>query len=529
MIGLAQPNYRNVIVTEKGYNNDIIQTLNSRFSQAVDQTKNVTFSGNSLYEKGRAIYNYLRNSVAYKKDDAGKQIIQLPSRLILDTKQGDCKSKALAAAAFMYNNGFSNVRLRYSSYSATNNTPTHVYAVGSDTLGNDIIIDPVFKKYNAEVPYTNKQDYKMQISVLSGPPALIKTQSQLVNIPKKNAIELAKKIVKSGKIKAGTLAIVALKNFIARSENGPFISYSDDQLRKYQNLLIKRLPTIKNSFIKMIFQNEIDKIQNNTWRGILSNSLQNESAEITGLREDIEIGFLKKIRKKLKKVSLKKIVRGVKTVGLIVPRKSFLAMVALNVRGIATRLSKLSDSEIKKLWVNRFGGKFSVLQSAIKKGSKKRPLFGASKKIKAIKGIGYIVDDNSSDIGAIDAATAGVIVAAAPILVAFIRLLKRKGIPEDNAGAGGGVPGESGDFPEAEGMAQDQKSNLNQWVDTAVDVAKATGLIPDKPLTANEQQVNDAIPGDDYTNVEQEGTKFKINPVILIGGAAAAFLLLRKK
>ena len=94
---------------------------------------------------------------------------------------------------------------------------------------------------------------------------------------------------------------------------------------------------------------------------------------------------------------------------------------ALNVRGLAKRLSKLSAIGKKNLWENKFGGKLSVLEGAIKRGLKKKPLFGASKKVKAIKGIGYVIDEGNV-IGAepvSTVSTAAIIAAAAPILVAL--------------------------------------------------------------------------------------------------------------
>lgn len=541
MQGLALPEYKKTIVSEKGYNSDIIKALNDRFPQAVEQTKNVTFSGSSLYEKGRAIYNYIRGRVQYRKDDPGKQIIQLPSRLILDTKKGDCKSKALAAAAFMYNNGFRNIRLRYTGYSATDNTPTHVYAVGADESGRDIIIDPVYRQYNAEVPYQSKKDYQMQISVLSGPPVRQERAVTMVkqSSPKRklNLRELANKVIASGRLKPNTLAYTATKNFLIRAEGAKTMDYPDATLLRYRMKLEKRLPEVKNPFVARMMAEEINLIKNRNWRGVLANLNESESSEISGLRDEIEIGFLKKLRKGIKKatkkISLRKIVRGVKTVGLIVPRKAFLAMVSLNVRGIAKRLSMLSESEIKKIWEQRFGGKYSVLKKAISKGKKKRSLFGSSKKVKSIKGIGYVVDESNSGIGE-PVSTAAIIAAAAPILVAFVALLKKKGIPEDTSGSGGGVPGESGNFPEADGQAQEQKGPLNNFIDNAVEIARATGIIPDKPMNSTEKQVDDAIPGDDFTDVESQtaansGASFKINPLLLVGAAGAAFLLMKKK
>jgi hypothetical protein len=529
MRGLSAPDMRNTIVTRSGYNSDIIEALNSRFPLALEQSKNVRFSGGTLLEKGRAIYNYLKNTVAYKKDDPGKQVIQLPSRMILDTKSADCKSLALASAVFMANNGFKNVALRYASYQANDPTPTHVYAVGYDQGGNEIIIDPVYKQFNKQVPYQHKIDYPMQISVLSGVndsrPAVIKRPMD----PVKRANILLTKV------KPGGLVANVLKNYINQANPlyRPVMRYNEMQLAQYAKRLNKLLLKGKiPAFVANLISAEIKAIQNRQFAGII---ITEGSAEINGIREDIGRLSLKKIGKKLKravkKLSPKNLLKGVKTVGLVVPRKAFLSMVALNVRGIASRLSKLNTDDLKKLWVDRFGGKLSVLQGAISRGKGKRPLFGASKKVRAIKGIGYVVDDAGNDIGVEPATTAAIIAAAAPIAISFIKLLKGKGVPDVAESAEN--PGESGDFPEAEGLAQDQKGGILDYISKATEIARETGIIPDAPLNANNAKVDAAIPGDDYNDMLEKpaapGTGFKINPLILVGAAAGAYLLLRKK
>jgi hypothetical protein len=43
---------------------------------------------------------------------------------------------------------------RYASYSFLNSTPSHVY-----TFSPNLVIDGVFSKFNAEVPYYYKKDY----------------------------------------------------------------------------------------------------------------------------------------------------------------------------------------------------------------------------------------------------------------------------------------------------------------------------------------------------------------------------------
>lgn len=616
MKGLATPNMQNRVVTKSGYNNDIIKTLNGMFPVAVEQTKGVRFSGDNLTQKGRAIWNYLNKNIQYKKDDPGKQVIQSPSRMILDTKAADCKSKALAAAAFMQNNGFKDVALRYASYNPIDQTPTHVYSVAKDEQGNEIIVDPVYKQYNREVPYKYKKDYKMEISVLSGigqtkgseqamivrrlsPSAFSPGGSSASDVRPTDAssagrprivrttgggrgawvkgarsadpVRQAQIILASGKIKPGSVAHNVLVNYIGRKTGtGRFMAYNPDQLNKYTSKLADAAQKLRSPFIRALIGSEQAMIQSGTFTG---NVVVSESAAIAGIREDIGRFSLKKIVKKVtrqvkqaardviknpgqaikkgvksalrdvKKIKIKDVLKGVKAVGLVVPRKAFLGLVALNVRGIATRMSKLSSDELKKIWVQKFGGSLPTLMNTIKTGQKKKPLFGASKKVKGIKGIGYVVDDGDG-IGFTGVEIAGMIAAAAPIMVAVVAALKGKGIPEvvEAAGEAAQKLGESGNFPEADGMAQDQKPGVADYIKSALNIATATGIIPDRPLTPQQSLIDQAIPGDDHTEMMPgqtggggflstgSGTGFKLNPMILVGAAGvAALLLMRKK
>jgi hypothetical protein len=526
MIELGRPDYQDKMITATGVNPDIIYALNSHFQKAVEQSKDVRFSGRDGLTIGRAIYNYVRNNVRYVKDPAGKQIIKLPARLIRDIKHGDCKSMALASAAFMAVNGFKNVRFRYASYDPKDPTPSHVYAVGTYN-GRQIIIDPVYRLFNQEVPYKHYKDYPMEISVLSGMPT---RNSGMVlrnvnNSPARvSADDRLYRLLEN--LPQGGFRYNVVANAITRRKgNVNFPRYTPDQLNIYRRRLEMIRPQIKTQLLASLVDAEISLLSNGSFTG---NVITQYSADIRGIYGDIGFLKLKKIKKALKKISFKNIFKGVKTVGLVIPRKSFLALVALNFRGLAKRLTQLSDSDLKSLWVDKFGGKLSVLKSAINNGKNKKPLFGASKKVKAIKGIGVIIDEGDNTIGGPPVAAAAIIASAAPILVAIIRKLKGKGIPEVPES---GASAESGDFPEAEGLARDTQPGLMDYFNQAVGLAKETGIIPDPVKTGRDNQIDQAIPGDDHQDnfAEGDGSGFKVNPLLLVGAGVGAYLLLRKK
>ena len=532
MRGLAQPNYSNRVISNKGYNNDIISTLNSKFSAAVEQSKDVKFSGKNDTEKARAIWNYLKNNVAYKKDDAGTQVIQLPSRMILDTKAADCKSFGLAAAAFMYGAGIKNVRLRYTSYRSDDTTPSHVYAVATAENGSTIIVDPVFKQFNKELPFQHYKDYPMQISVLSGVegPSLMKTsrmvtKSAMMKRPG-DAVTRAKAILASGKLTPGGVMHNVLSNVIARTMATAFIKYNSVQLEAYKKVILQRILKIKNPFLKSMLEREIYLINNGTFSGNIVGNRSKSVSDMTG-----EIGKFS-FKKLAKKISPKNILKAIKKVGLVVPRKAFLALVALNVRGLAKSLSVFSDSELQKIWVKKFGGELKTLKNTIKKGKNKKALLGASKKVRAIKGIGYVVDDNNG-IGLAETTIAAIVAAAAPILAVIVSAIVKKTKGSKAAGDAALLLPQAAKelataFPE---VANSITPGLPEYIDKAVTAAQNFGIIPDRPLSTNEAAVNaNLMPGDDNAPTAGPTTSFLPKPAILIGAAAVgAFLLLRKK
>ena len=99
------------------------------------------------------------------------------------------------------------------------------------------------------------------------------------------------------------------------------------------------------------------------------------------------------LKKALKKVSLnnirkdlKKVVRIAKVGTFLLPRQSFIGLVALNYRGLAWKLEAVEygnnqnlKNKLKDKWVRRLGGNYSKLVGAINKGRRKKPFFCGKK------------------------------------------------------------------------------------------------------------------------------------------------------
>jgi hypothetical protein len=125
-----------------------------------------------------------------------------------------------------------------------------------------------------------------------------------------------------------------------------------------------------------------------------------------------------------------------KKVALTPARGPFLGLVALNFRGIASKLDRLNQNKpevVKKFWL-RLGGAPDKLIGAINKGKEKKPLFG--QKINGATQVAYLGEPVTAS---------ALIVAAGGILAALQQLFKKEGIPlEENLAEEGTLPIDDG-------------------------------------------------------------------------------------
>lgn len=263
------------------------------------------------------VCRYVRSLVTYKQDGFQEQKIQLPARLLHDTKKGDCKSISLAVlsiiSALGYKGGFS-----FASYKP-NKIPTHVYNFVLDNSGKKVSFDACVDSLQESPRYTYKKN--MEVTYLAGSPVMIESDPYYIGRKRK----------------------------------------------------------------------------------------KNKDKPKTG-----------------------------KKIFLAPARGAFLSLVALNVRGLATKLQQSiqKGSDKTKAFWTKVGGDFDKLQKSINKGAKKKPLFGIKKK-KGISGITdseyYLSYPEEYYIGIEPAtltAAAAALAAASPILLAVAKLFKSQQIPE---------------------------------------------------------------------------------------------------
>jgi len=141
--------------------------------------------------------------------------------------------------------------------------------------------------------------------------------------------------------------------------------------------------------------------------------------------------FFQKAKEKLKKFGKFQL-----KFALAPSRNSFLAIVGLNVRSLATRMKlamQKDEAGLKKFWEN-IGGNYQKLKNTIEKGARKKRL-------------------GEAEIGALPAIGAA-IVAATPLIMKIASFLKKLGIKsEDLKKAAGSV---------AKGLAKKAAGNINK-------------------------------------------------------------------
>jgi hypothetical protein len=158
---------------------DIISALCAAVPAAVNQVKPyieniLTATGDPVKDTERAC-RYVRGLVSYKQDGFSEQKIQLPARLLKDTKVGDCKSFSLAVLSIItamgYKGGF-----RFSSYKQ-NKIPTHVYNFVFDNSGKKITFDACVESLKESPRYTYIKD--MEVTYLAGSPIMVDSYDYL--------------------------------------------------------------------------------------------------------------------------------------------------------------------------------------------------------------------------------------------------------------------------------------------------------------------------------------------------------------
>jgi len=346
---VEQPDYKTNVLYVDAFNSDIIKALNSLVPGAASKVKKLApeFAGASPRLTAYKIWRFLRKHGRYVRDSNEAQNIREPNRFIYDTflkkNSGDCKSFTLFTVSILRALGLP-AFIKYAGYIPGLEKPSHVYAYTLDTNGQPVIIDGCYPSFNREKKFTYSQTFNtdtMKVASLSSP-----------QINREKALKFYRQCspVQKRQIRA--------------------------RLRTKRDLINGTGEVIESQVIE-------DVIDGIPYRTVIAARKKRTPAEKKAARAK---------RKAKTKKGLKKFGTGVKFIALGAGRGAFLALVALNVSGWASKFVKLQntklpngknafDSTVLVKW-KKMGGLEKLLRKAIAKGAKKKPLF-LSKKAKA--------------------------------------------------------------------------------------------------------------------------------------------------
>lgn len=120
--------------------------------------------GLNTYDACEKLWYFVKNHIAYKKDERGIEQVRSPRRLIHDaTGDCDCFTTFIGTCLSALNIPVINRITKYKE-----NYFQHIYPIVPIGNGKYIVMDCVVDSFNYEEPYTEKKDYKMDLQFLDG-------------------------------------------------------------------------------------------------------------------------------------------------------------------------------------------------------------------------------------------------------------------------------------------------------------------------------------------------------------------------
>lgn len=219
--------------------------------------------------------------------------------------------------------------------------------------------------------------------------------------------------------------------------------------------------------------NRYTKIEDMQTRIIAGVPVLSEVDEISGRGRE-----RRKARREERRAQGKGFGQRAKKIALAPARGAFLVITGANFRGLATKLKKVSPDKLAGFW-GKLGGDKKKLEAAINQGASKKPLLGMN---------------GPEQIGSVGAAIA----AAAPVVIAAVKLLKDAGID-----------------------GQDILAVVKKEAPDAEPLGDFEATDPETPEAA---ALTKKTPGPDVSSAS-----FQVNPLLIVGGLAAVYFLTRKK
>jgi hypothetical protein len=528
------PDERDRVIIKDGEVTDTVELMEKVVWKYLDDTKRIAplLMRPSTHETCQAIWEFIHNFIQYKLDQRGLEQLRRPARSWAERATGvDCDCMSIFTSSILTNLKIPH-SFRITKYSQ--DSWQHVYVIVPIAGANNYcVIDAVVSEFNYEKKYTDKMDYNMNlkginVAVLSGVSG--NDHYEAVMATSLSGIGLGATTNQSDLDKLYQ-NLVATRNAVA--QNPSLVSTVDDPqaLIKMLDYAIQYWYTDKrNEALDILAKNEAQlNLQNgvNTMNGL---NYDPDDLALSGINVK---GFFTNVKKTVKtvgqkvgqaaKVAVKAVVKYNPL--SIAARGGFLLAMKLNLGKMASKLkwaygtqqqaaaknvsagtwqkSKDALVKVEKLFADKLQGSRDALKNAILKG-------------RAGNLSGYVEEQMSGYLG--DPASATVIAAAAPVIIATIKILKESGLigKDENVDMNTLTSEVSSDPGAAEAAAEFQQTDSNAIEKMAMTTNPETSLAP--ATTSNDPSATPKASGGGIMNF------IKTNPVpAVIGGGLLAF------
>lgn len=541
-------NRRDILVNDQDVS-DIITGILTTHAQYANQYDKIApyFIGSNNYQTGANIWHFLKKNVPYKVEPEKAQMLKAPAAIVTGSINGrtntsDCKNMSLFTggilAAINRAGGRINWCYRFASYKLWDKIPQHVFCVINPDTKNEIWVDAVLPSYNNKKQYyykIDKQPKNMALVALSG------TDDNIIAGKKRQAKKAAKKESKAAKKAANK---EKRKNFFKKLK---------EKVKKAGKFVLKYNPataTSRNAFLLLTKVNtrslatNLKKLKDsgNTeaqtfWTKIGGN--------VSALNNAIESGAKKKrlgvICGQVRRFQTSEVNKSRRSKRDINTDEKPKIQRFADKPPMQTKLQRFADQQQSGARMRRMveirtirkdaGGTEAALTAFVPTAVAPalQPMTRSGSSSYSGGGGGYArdndapteetfaaeevsedlldnIDEDGNTIG--EAVTAGAIAAAAPIVIAIVKLLSKNKISD---------PGENKNLIDDVTAAGEEAG-----ADAADDIEKeAQGIetpTGDKIIQGTKQQPAAAAT-----------KKLPLMPILLVGGGLLAFSLLKKK
>ena len=440
------PDERDRIIIDDGEVTDTVELMEKVVWKYLDDTKRIAplLMRPSTLETCQAIWEFIYNYIQYKLDKRGLEQLRRPARSWAERSTGvDCDCMSIFASSIL-----TNLKIPHSFRITKYNQDSwqHVYViVPIKGENNYCVIDAVVSEFNYEKKYTDKMDYIMNlkginVAVLSG----VSSNDHYDAVMATSLSGIGATTNQSDLDKLYQNLVVT-RNAIA--QNPSMVSSVDDPqaLIKMLDYAIQYWYTDKrNEALDILSKNESQLNLRNGLTTMNGMDLDPDDLALSGINVK---GFFTNIKKTVKTVGQKvgqAAKAAVKAVVKFNPlsiaaRGGFLLAMKLNLGKMASKLkwayatqqqaaskninaanwqkSKNALAKVENLFSDKLQGSKTALKNAILKG-------------RAGNLSGIVEEQMSGYLG--DPASATVIAAAAPVIIATIKILKDSGLIGQN-------------------------------------------------------------------------------------------------